>query len=329
MRKRRKKSQTQALMEKFSIVFMGTPEFASHSLKKIHKAGIQISCVITAADKPAGRGQKIRMSAVKNYAAANKLKVLQPPNLKDSEFLDTLRKINADLFVVVAFRMLPEIVWDMPRRGTINLHASLLPDYRGAAPINHALMNGEETTGVTTFYIEKEIDTGKIILQDEVDIDETMNAGILHDLLMRKGGDLLLKTIRLIAMGKDVPTTIQLSESSKKAPKLFPKDCKIPWNDTLENIHNHIRGLSPYPGAWSEAQETNGKTFQFKIFSAETEKNSHKHSIPSIHTDGKNFLKISVPEGFIIIKELQLPGKKRMAVTEFLKGYRDLDWIVS
>ena len=308
---------------------MGTPEFASHSLKIIHKAGIQISCVITAADKPAGRGQKIKMSAVKNYAVANKLRILQPPNLKDPEFVDKLKAIDADLFVVVAFRMLPQVVWDMPRHGTVNLHASLLPDYRGAAPINHAIMNGEETTGVTTFYIEKEIDTGKIILQDKVDIDKTINAGMLHDLLMRKGGDLLLKTIKLIAMGKDVPTTIQLSESSRKAPKLFPKDCKINWNDTLENIHNHIRGLSPYPGAWSEAQGTNGKTFQFKIFSAETEKSSHKHSIPSIHTDRKNFLKISVTEGFIKIKELQLPGRKRMAISEFLKGYRDLDWVVS
>ncbi|MEA1896231.1 MAG: methionyl-tRNA formyltransferase [Bacteroidota bacterium] len=316
------------MMDNFSIVFMGTPEFASHSLKKIHQDGIHISCVITAADKPAGRGRKIKMSAVKNYALANKLPVLQPPNLKDPEFIGKLKKIDADLFVVVAFRMLPEIVWDMPRCGTINLHASLLPDYRGAAPINHALINGEKTTGVTTFYIEKEIDTGKIILQDEVDIDKTMNAGMLHDLLMRKGGDLLLKTIKLIDMGKDVPTIIQLSESSRKAPKLFPKDCKIPWNDTLENIYNHIRGLSPYPGAWSEAKGANGKAFQFKIFSAEAEKYSHKHSKPSIHTDGKNFLKISVPEGFIIIKELQLPGKKRMAVAEFLKGYRDLDWIV-
>ena len=316
-------------MEKFSIVFMGTPEFASHSLKKIHKAGIHISCVITAADKPAGRGQKIKMSAVKNYAVANKLPVLQPSNLSDSEFVDKLKKIDADLYVVVAFRMLPEIVWDMRLTGGTWEGRGIRHVYRGAAPINHALMNGEKTTGVTTFYIEKEIDTGKIILQDKVDIDETMNAGMLHDLLMRKGGDLLLETIRLIAIGKDVPTTIQLSESSRKAPKLFPKDCKIPWNDTLKNIYNHIRGLSPYPGAWSEAQGPNGKVFQFKIFSAETEKSSHKHSIPSIHTDGKNFLKISVSEGFIIIKELQLPGKKRMAVTEFLRGSRSLEWVIS
>ena len=315
-------------MENFSIIFMGTPEFARTSLEKIHKEGIHISCVITAADKPAGRGQKIKMSAVKNYAVANKLPVLQPPNLKDPDFIDKLKTIDADLFVVVAFRMLPEIVWNMPQHGTINLHASLLPNYRGAAPINHAIMNGEETTGLTTFYIEKEIDTGKIILQDKVHIDETMNAGMLHDLLMNKGGDLLLKTIRLIARGEDVPTTIQLSESSKKAPKLFPKDCKINWNDTLKNIHNHIRGLSPYPGAWSEAQGANGETFKFKIFTAETEKNSHRHSVPSIHTDGKNFLKISVSEGFIVVKELQLPGKKRMAVTEFLKGSRGLEWAI-
>ncbi len=315
-------------MENFSIVFMGTPEFASYSLKKIHQEGFEISCVITAADKPAGRGQKIKMSAVKNYAVANKLKVLQPPNLKDPEFVDKLIKIDADLFVVVAFRMLPEIVWNIPPCGTINLHASLLPDYRGAAPINHTLMNGEKTTGVTTFYIEKEIDTGKIILQDEVHIDETMNAGALHDLLMRKGGDLLLKTIKLIARGNDVSTIIQLSESSKKAPKLFPKDCKICWNNSLENIYNHIRGLSPNPGAWTEAQRADGKAFQFKIFSAETEKNTHKHSIPSIHTDGKNFLKISVHEGFLVVKELQLPGKKKMSVSEFLKGSRDMDWAI-
>lgn len=315
-------------MRNFSIIFMGTPEFARTSLEKIHQEGIHISCVITAADKPAGRGQKIKMSAVKNYAVANKLPVLQPPNLKDPEFVDKLKKIDADLFVVVAFRMLPEMVWAMPTQGTINLHASLLPDYRGAAPINHALMNGEKTTGVTTFYIEKEIDTGQIILQDEVHIDETMNAGMLHDLLMKKGGDLLLETIKLIAMGKDVPTTIQLSESSKKAPKLFPKDCKICWNDTLENIHNHIRGLSPYPGAWSEAQGANEETFQFKIFSAETENNTHKHSIPSIHTDGKNFLKISVHGGFLVLKELQLPGKKRMHVSEFLRGSRGLEWVI-
>lgn len=326
MRKRREKTQT--LMENFSIVFMGTPEFARTSLEKIHQDGIHISCVITAPDKPAGRGQKVKMSAVKNYAVANKLPLLQPLNLKDQEFVDKLKAINADLFVVVAFRMLPEIVWNIPPRGTINLHASLLPDYRGAAPINHALMNGEETTGLTTFYIEKEIDTGLIILQDEVHIDKSMNAGVLHDLLMRKGGDLLLKTIKLIARGKDVPTTMQLSGSPKKAPKLFPKDCKICWNDALEQIHNHIRGLSPYPGAWSEAKGIDRKTFQFKIFSAEIEKNTHTHSISSIHTDGKNFLKISVSEGFIVIKELQLPGKKRMAVTEFLRGSRDMDWVI-
>lgn len=307
---------------------MGTPEFASYSLKKIHQEGYKINCVITAADKPAGRGQKIKMSVVKNYAAANKIPVLQPSNLKNPDFIDNLKKFDADLFVIVAFRMLPEIVWTMPPRGTINLHASLLPDYRGAAPINHALMNGEKITGVTTFYIEKEIDTGKIILQDEVHIDETMNAGMLHKLLMKKGADLLVETIRLVAEEKDVPTTIQLSESSKKAPKLFTKDCKICWNDSLEKIHNHVRGLSPYPGAWSEAQRADGKIFQFKIFSAEIEKNLHKHSIPAIHTDGKNFLKIYVREGFLIVKELQLPGKKRMAVKEFLRGSGDMDWVI-
>jgi len=305
---------------------MGTPEFACTSLKKIHHKDFKISCVVTAPDKPAGRGQKIKMSAVKNYAVTNNLPVLQPPNLKDPDFVKSLKKYNADLFVVVAFRMLPEVVWSMPPLGTINLHASLLPDYRGAAPINHTLMHGEKTTGVTTFFIEKEIDTGKIILQDEVQIDQSMNAGMLHDLLMERGADLLVETCRQIAKGEDVTTTTQLKVSTKTAPKIFPKDCKICWEDPLEKLHNHIRGLSPYPGAWTEAKSTDGGSFQFKIFSTDMEKNPHKHSIPAIHTDGKNFLKISVHGGFLVVKELQLPGKKRMAVAEFLKGSRDLKW---
>lgn len=291
---------------------MGTPEFAVASLDALLANKYNVVAVVTAPDKPAGRGMEIQQSAVKKFAVQNNIPVLQPDKLRDPQFLDSLKSYNSNIQVVVAFRMLPEVVWNMPAFGTINVHASLLPDYRGAAPINRAIMNGETVTGVTTFLLQQEIDTGNILLQKEVKIDKTDNAGTLHDKLKEEGAKLLIKTLEGTLLG----TPQKHTNSHKHAPKIFPADCEIDWNKPAENINNLIRGLSPYPTAFTKLE---GK--KLKIFSAEI--SSGKSKTPGeILTDGKTYFEISCADKNLKILNLQLEGKKRMPVEDFLRGYR-------
>ena len=301
------------------IVFMGTPEFAVASLDALLKAGNHIACVITAPDKPAGRGMKMNESPVKIYALEHGLKILQPEKLKDPDFLIDLKALQADLQVVVAFRMLPEVVWKMPRMGTINLHASLLPQYRGAAPINWAVINGETETGVTTFKLKHEIDTGDILLRERIAIGENETAGEVHDKMKLVGADLLVKTVRGLVDGtlKETPQSLPGQQVElRHAPKIYTETCRIDFNMPVEDVHNLVRGLSPFPGAFTTL---NGK--MLKIYRSE------KHVLPvtttpGFHeTDGRTFLKFACANGYIEVKELQLEGKKKMKVDEFLRGY--------
>lgn len=300
------------------IVFMGTPEFSVTILKGILEAGYTVSGVVTAPDKPAGRGRKIQQSAVKKFALKNNLKVLQPTNLKSEDFLEELKNLKANLQVVVAFRMLPKSVWQIPKNGTFNLHASLLPEYRGAAPINWAIINGEEKTGVTTFFIDDKIDTGEIILQKEVEILPNENAGELHDKLMYLGSDLVNETIALIAKGK-VKTKQQPKKEFKPAPKLYKDTCQIDWTNSIENIYNKIRGLAPYPLAWTTINNDTD-VLEMKIYDVEKEVETHNLPTGKIITTKKE-MKIAVPKGFINIKELKVAGKRKMDVVSFLNGY--------
>lgn len=310
------------MMQPLRIIFMGTPEFAVPSLNKLYEAGYDIAAVITAPDKPAGRGMQVTESAVKKYAAEKNLKVLQPEKLKAPEFIEELRSLKADAQVVVAFRMLPEIVWNMPPLGTINLHASLLPQYRGAAPINWAIINGEKETGVTTFKLQQEIDTGNILLQKKINIDPDETAGSLHDKMMESGADLLLETIRQLEKGtlKEVsqPDTSALLPDTLRAPKIFTETCEINWNEPANKVYNLIRGLSPHPAAFTFL---NGK--KLKIFSAEIEPSSSQNKPGDFITDNKSFLKFSGTDGFVLLKEIQLEGKKRMNIENFLRGWRN------
>lgn len=299
------------------IVFMGTPEFAVASLNALKQAGLEIVGVVTAADKPAGRGQKLSESAVKKYAQENSLPILQPIKLKDPEFLAELRALNADLFVVVAFRMLPEVVWQMPSKGTINLHGSLLPQYRGAAPINHVLINGEQETGVTTFFLKQEIDTGDIIFSDAIAIDAEETAGSLHDKLMAIGAKLIVKTVKAIESDDYNEVPQPQSEELKAAPKIFKDFCKIDWNQTNQTVYNHIRGLSPYPTAFTTLNDK-----ILKIFNAEQDLQEPRISTGAFLTDGKTYLKFATKDGFIKVTDLQFEGKKRMLIDEFLRGMR-------
>ena len=304
------------------IVFMGTPEFAVASLDALVKAGYNIVGVVTAPDKAAGREMQLQQSAVKKYAVENNLPVLQPEKLKSPEFLEQLRSLNADLQVVVAFRMLPEVVWNMPPMGSVNLHGSLLPQYRGAAPINWAVINGEKETGVTTFKLKHEIDTGDILLQESFPIEENETAGEVHDRMKEVGAQLLVKTVKGLADGnlKETPqlSTLHSQPSTlKHAPKIFTETCKIDWNKTADEVFNLIRGLSPYPTAFTFL---NGK--QLKIFKAEKVKKT-VYSVPgSFETDHKTFLHFACSNGYISILELQLEGKKKMLIRDFLRGYR-------
>ncbi len=306
------------------IVYMGTPDFAVESLKALVEGGYNVVGVITMPDKPAGRGYKIQYSPVKEYALEKQLPLLQPEKLKDEIFLESLRQWNADLQIVVAFRMLPEAVWNMPRLGTFNLHASLLPQYRGAAPINWAVINGETQTGVTTFFLSHEIDTGRIIQQETIEIADTDNVGTVHDKLMIQGARLVTDTVDAILNG-----TVQTREQSeffnsdtelKPAPKIFKETCRINWAQPIKTIYDFIRGLSPYPAAWSELEDINGKRLPIKIF--ETEKISEQPVSPcgTIRTDGKKFIDVAATNGYIRIHTLQLSGKKRMSVKDFLCG---------
>lgn len=305
-------------MEKLRIVFMGTPEFAVGILDTIIKNNYEIVGVITAVDKPAGRGQKIKYSAVKEYALEHNLRLLQPANLKDETFLTELKSLNANLQVVVAFRMLPEAVWRMPELGTFNLHASLLPNYRGAAPINWAIINGETKTGVTTFLIDDKIDTGAMILSKEIGISENESAGELHDKLMILGSEAVTATLALIEKG-NVQTTIQKDNSEiKTAYKLNRDNCKIDWTKPANEIHNLIRGLSPYPSAWCFFKD-NGEEWNIKIYEAKAILENHSYSIGSIITSKKE-IKVAVKDGFIQILSLQFPGKKKMQANELLNG---------
>ncbi|MEO8793883.1 MAG: methionyl-tRNA formyltransferase [Daejeonella sp.] len=301
------------------IIFMGTPDFAVASLDALVKADCEIVAVVTAPDKPAGRGQKIQQSAVKIYAEENSLKVLQPVKLKDPEFIAELQRLKADLQVVVAFRMLPEIVWNMPAKGTINLHGSILPQYRGAAPINWAIINGEKQSGVTTFFLKHEIDTGDILFSEQIGIEADETAGDLHDKLMELGAGLLVKTVKAIEAGHyhENPQSNSTDAELKHAPKLFKEDCLIDWNQPANLVFNRIRGLSPYPTAFTKLQE---KTL--KIFKAVPEQKHPDTEAGTYQTDGKTFLKFACSDGFISLQEVQLEGKKKMKIDEFLRGVR-------
>lgn len=299
------------------IVFMGTPEFAVASLDALVQAGAHIAAVITAPDKPAGRGMKLTASAVKKYAVEKGLPVLQPEKLKDPAFIESLKSLKADLQVVVAFRMLPEIVWNMPPLGTINVHGSLLPQYRGAAPINWAVINGEKETGVTTFRLKHEIDTGDILLQESFPIGEEDTAGDVHDHMKMVGAALLVKTVKGIADGslKEIPQTTP--PNIKHAPKIFTETCAIDWNKSTDEVYNLIRGLSPYPGAFCYLDQK-----MVKIYKAAKEKTKPAVSPGEMQTDHKTFLRLACPDGYISVKEMQMEGKKKMNIEDFLRGYR-------
>lgn len=304
------------------IVFMGTPEFAVASLRALAEAGFDIVGVITAPDKPAGRGMKPAESAVKKYAVEKGLPILQPEKLKNPEFLKELQALEANLQVIVAFRMLPEVVWSMPAFGTINLHGSLLPQYRGAAPINWAIINGEKETGVTTFKLQQEIDTGNILLQEKILIGENDTAGELHDVMKEIGANLLVATVKGIEDGSLQETNQseaiqQMRGELKHAPKIFTETCIINWNKTCDQIYNLIRGLSPYPGTITNLQ---GKIL--KIYKSAKEKTSVSHAAGEWVTDGKTFLKFAAADGYIHVTDMQLEGKKRIGVLDFLRGYR-------
>ena len=306
------------------IVFMGTPQFAVPILDAIYKEEYDIVAVITAPDKPAGRGKKMQMSEVKQYALANNLPVLQPEKLKNPEFIASLKTLNADLFVVVAFRMLPEEVFTMPPKGTFNVHASLLPQYRGAAPIHHAVMNGEKRSGVTTFFLNKEIDKGEIIDCEEVEIRDNETTGELYEKLMHIGASLAVKTIQRIEKG-DVQTKSQGNfdeKDLKTAPKIFKEDTLINWNDTAQNIFNKIRGLSPFPGACTHIQNKDGETEILKCYFASISEQISTGKAGEFYTDGKNFFAINTLDYQILLKDIQIQGKKRLEIGSFLPGFR-------
>lgn len=311
---------------------MGTPDFAVLPLKKIIEAGYEVVGVVTNPDKPAGRGQKIQESAVKKYAQENGLKILQPEKFRNEQFLQELAELKADLQLVVAFKMLPEMVWNMPPLGTVNLHASLLPDYRGAAPINWAVMNGEKESGVTTFLLKHEIDSGNIIYQQKVKISESMTAGELHDELMSVGAELLVKTVDALESG-DVSFIEQNQllggREPISAPKILKEDMKIDWTKEVHSVYNHIRGLSPFPTAWTELiHKETAAVFPLKIFKTEKIVREHQNAVGTIVTDGKKTFDIYVEDGMIRVIELQLSGKKRMGVEEFLRGFRLEEYLI-
>ena len=313
-------------MEKkdLKIVFLGTPDFAVESLRRLVEGGYNIVGVITMPDKIAGRGHKMFQSPVKEYAVEHGLKLLQPANLKDPAFVEELRSLNADLQIVIAFRMLPEVVWNMPPMGTFNLHASLLPKYRGAAPINWAVMNGDTVTGVTTFFLKHEIDTGDIIQQRSIPIGKTDNVGVIHDRLMMLGADMVIETVDAILAGevKPVPQDELCNQGieATPAPKIFKDTCRVDWNAPAEKVYNHIRGLSPYPAAWTEI-EKDGEVYSFKIFET-AEPNKDIHLAPGEIMHDKHRLMVGCADGALEIISMQLSGKKRMTPDEFMRGFK-------
>ena len=310
------------------IVYFGTPEFASSQLEAIIAAGYEVAAVVTVPDKPAGRGKKIQSSDVKLTALKYNLPVLQPVSLKSPEFIEELSSFNADLFVVVAFRMLPEVVWSMPPMGTFNLHASLLPQYRGAAPINHAIINGEKETGLTTFLLDKEIDTGEIIMQEKVVIEDDETAGTLHDKLMLLGNKVVVETIKIIEEGRVQSQSQEMiierdNLQLKPAPKIFKEDCKIDWTKDAKSIYDFIRGLSPYPAAHTQFVSENNDTIDIKVFEVVLKENeSEDKDLYKIKTDGKSYLDVVLGKNNISIKVIQQAGKKAMPIADFLRGTR-------
>ncbi len=306
-------------MKDLRIVFMGTPDFAVATLQAIVEASYQVVGVITAPDKPAGRGRKLRQSAVKEYALSQGLNVMQPTNLKDETFNQELQALQPDLQIVVAFRMLPKVVWQLPKLGTFNLHASLLPDYRGAAPINWAVMNGETKTGVTTFFIDEKIDTGEMILQKEVAIDADENAGSLHDKLMQVGSDLVLETVAMIEKG-EVTTIKQPEADGKTAYKIHRETCMVDWNESIDTIYNKVRGLSPYPAAWTTLHNGDEEVVM-KIYKAEKIVTEHDHSIGALIIEQKH-IDVAVKNGYLRLHILQIAGKKKMEASALLNGYK-------
>ena len=314
--------------KRLRIVFMGTPEFAVASLRRLVEEGYNVVAVITAPDRPAGRGLKLQESAVKQYAVSQGLPVLQPERLKDPQFIETMRALNADLGIVIAFRMLPEVVWSMPRLGTFNLHASLLPQYRGAAPINWALINGEKETGVTTFLLNHQIDTGDMLGQRRVAITPEDNAGSLHDKLMERGVELVVETLQKIAEGTTTPIPQTTVSELKPAPKIFKENSRIDWQLPVTEIHNLIRGLSPYPAAWTEMKKKNGERLSVKIFQADVQTTTPPaEACGAVLSDGRHYLKIACRDGYLSVDELQVAGKRRMKVEEFLMGFKEVDSI--
>ena len=314
--------------EDLRIVYMGTPDFAVESLRQLVEGGYNVVGVITMPDKPMGRhGSVLQPSPVKQYAVEKGLRVLQPVNLKDEAFVEELRSLKADLQIVVAFRMLPEVVWNMPPMGTFNLHASLLPQYRGAAPINWAIINGDTETGITTFFLQHEIDTGEVIQQVRIPIADEDNVEVIHDKLMNLGGRLVTETVDAILAGtvKPVPQEelVNLSEEElRPAPKIFKDTCRIDWTKGVKAVYDFVRGLSPYPAAWTELVNVDGSSQVLKIF--QTEKNffSHGEKIGTVSTDGKTYLRVALADGYLNIQSLQLAGKKRMPVADFLRGLK-------
>ena len=308
------------------IVFMGTPEFAATSLRKLVEEGYNIVAVVTTPDKPAGRGQKLHKSDVKVMAEELGLPILQPEKLRDEEFLASLRALEPDLGVVIAFRMLPEVVWAMPKLGTFNLHASLLPEYRGAAPINWAIINGDTRTGVTTFLLNHEIDKGAIIEQREVDILAKDNIGTLYDKLMYVGAELVTLTVDKLASG-DYTTTEQMhidENTLRPAPKIFKDDCRIDWTKSTESIHNLVRGLSPYPAAWTPLFKDDTECGSIKIFTTHFELSNTNATPGTIRTDGKSYIAVACADGWLYLDDVQLAGKKRLATKDLLLGWRDV-----
>lgn len=311
--------------EDLRIVYMGTPEFAVEALRCLVEGGYNVVGVITMPDKPAGRGHKLQYSPVKQYALEQGLPLLQPEKLKDEAFVRALREWKADLQIVVAFRMLPEVVWNMPRLGTFNLHASLLPQYRGAAPINWAVINGDTETGITTFFLRHEIDTGEVIQQVRIPVADTDDVGVVHDKLMVLGGKLVTETVDAIL--NDAVKPIPQEEMAvvgelRSAPKIFKETCRIDWNQPVKRIYDFIRGLSPYPAAWTELVQPDGEAVVVKIFETEKILKSHQSAPGTLLTDGKTYIHVAAADGFIGIRTLQLPGKKRLKTDELLRGYR-------
>ncbi|MDL5046327.1 methionyl-tRNA formyltransferase [Oscillatoria amoena NRMC-F 0135] len=298
------------------IIFFGTPDFAVASLQKIMEAGFEVAAVVTAPDKQAGRGLKLQQSAVKQFAVEHNLPVLQPEKLKNPDFIEELRAYNVDLFVIIAFRMLPEAVWNMPPLGSINLHGSLLPQYRGAAPINWAVINGEKETGVTTFFLKHQIDTGSIILRDKIEIAETDTAGTVHDKLMVVGAELMVRTLTAIESNSYTLEEQDLSVETKHAPKIFKDDCLIDFSKPTEAVYNFIRGLSPYPTAWTKLGAQT-----LKVFWADKEIDESTAISGTLLSDNKKYIKVACADGWLSLKDIQLEGKKRMGVEEFLRGF--------